>query len=434
MKKRILCILALCALLLVSCTETAETHSASTEESAVSQESGTDETSVTESHDVSHEESSDAPSDSSADTSSDSTSSDEESDTSEKEPSQGTDIIEEERDWEALFLEIYGFYPDRYQALSDTEIIKELAKAWLTNPIDRWSYAYAIEQYAPVKWSQGATAAAKNWRREMAESIAYIKECLPAFGEALEQEQSEWAEAVSLRKELPEMLVYELDTFGSMHFALFAFEVEELYRERAFRLLYLEAICKEEFGHTDHSLAIKMEIPEGMEASPLEEPYYASVFGDAVDPFWIASMESIDLHIALLADNPIDKWASEYTTEFDDYDYMQDVVIANWQREIQECTDLILRCYPSLQELVLQEAEAWEKGILGQDCLGIVLETDRYGTLHLLLARGEAVAQYRRRAFRMLYLAMACAEQNPTESFPDIEFFLPRFAMDESVL
>ena len=409
MKKRILCILALCALLLVSCTETVETHSASTEESAVSQESGTDETSVTESHDASHEESSDVPSDS-----------------SEKEPSQGTDIIEEERDWEALFLETYGFYPDRYQALSDTEIIQELAKVWLTNPIDRWSYAYAIEQYAPVKWSQGATAAAKNWRREMAESIAYIKECLPAFGEALEQEQSEWAEAVSLRKELPEMLVYEMDTSGSMHIALTTFETEELYRERAFRLLYLEAICKEEFGHTDHSLAIKMEIPEGMEASPLEEPYYASVFGDAVDPFWIASMDSIDLHIALLADNPIDKWASEYTTEFDDYDYMQDVEIANWKREIEECTELILKCYPSLQELVLQEAEAWEKGILGQDCLGIVLETDRYGTLHLLLARGEAVAQFRRRAFRMLYLAMACAEQNPTESFPNIEFVLPK--------
>ena len=425
MKKRIFCLFLMCALLLVSCGETVETHSASTEESAVSQESGTDETSVTESHDVSHEESSDVPSDSSADTSSDSTSSDEESDISEKEPSQGTDILEEERDWEALFLETYGFYPDRYQALSDTETIQELAKVWLTNPIDRWSYAYAMEQYNATQWSEGSAVAINNWRREMEESIAYIKECLPAFGEALEQEQSEWAEAVELRADLPDLLAHKMDFTGSMHIALYTFEVEELYRERAFRLLYLEAICKEEFGHTDHSLTIKMEIPEGMEASPLEEPYYASVFGDAADPFWITSMDSIDLHIALLADNPIDNWASEYTTEYDDYDYMQDVEIANWKREIEECTELILKCYPSLQELVLQEAEAWEKGFLGQDCLGILLETDRYGTLHHLLAREEAVAQYRRRAFRMLYLAMACAEQNPTESFPDIEFRLP---------
>jgi hypothetical protein len=384
-----------------------------------SRESSPDETSVTESHDASHEESSDVSSDSSADTSSN-----EESDISEEEPSHETDNIEEERDWEALFLETYGFYPDRYQALSDTEIIQELAKVWLTNPIGRWSYAYAMEQYTATNWSEGSAVAINNWRREMEESIAYIKECLPAFGEALEQEQSEWAEAVSLRRELPEMLVYEMDAFGSMQIALTTFETEELYRERAFRLLYLEAICKEEFGHTDNSLTIKVEIPEGMEASPLEEPYYASAFGDAADPFWITSMDSIDLHIALLADNPIDNWASKYTTEYDDYDYMQDVEIANWKREIEECTELILKCYPSLQELVLQEAEAWEKGILGQDCLGILLETDRYGTLHHLLAREEAVAQYRRRAFRMLYLAMACAEENPSESFPDIEFVL----------
>lgn len=420
MKKRILCILALCALLLVSCGETVETHSAAGE-SAASQESSPDETSVTESYAESFDESSDAHSDSSSDTSFD-----EEPNTSEEEPSQETDIIEEERNWEAFFLETYGFYPDRYQALSETETIQALAKAWLTNPIDRWSYAYAMEQYAATQWSEGSAVAINNWRREMEESIAYIKECFPVFGEALEQEQSEWAEAVELRADLPDLLAHKMDFTGSMLIALCTFEVEELYRERAFRLLYLEAICKEEFGHTDHSLTIKVEIPGGMEASPLEEPYYASAFGDAADPFWITSMDSIDLHIALLADNPIDNWASKYTTEYDDYDYMQDVEIANWKREIEECTELILKCYPSLQELVLQEAEAWEKGILGQDCLGILLETDRYGTLHHLLAREEAVAQYRRRAFRMLYLAMGCAEENPGESFPAIEFILLR--------
>ncbi len=388
MKKVIACILAISVLLLVSCAEPSENGSSAPQASRTSSDTFA----------TSFQVMSDSPLKSPA-------------------------PLSKDVDWEALFAENYGFYPDFYQALHQ-ESIRELAEVWLTNPIDAWGYAYGQVAMTTQDMVEVTETMAENWLREADESIAYIKTCFPEIGVSLEQEQTHYKDAAELRSRLTMHLILLANSYGTICRVDSSMGVCDLYRERAFRLLYMEAICKEWLGDAAHGLTIEMAVPEGMEADvTLEAPLYG--FDDY---YWaIGDFNAFD---AMLADNPIDKWASEYTAEYDDYDYMHDVQIANWKREIEESTQVILTCFPELEELLTQEAEAWEAGILRQDFLSLIWNTDRYGTIHLLLARSEAVSQYRRRAFWMLSLEMACVElqdlsERPIDHAPNIAFILP---------
>ena len=74
-----------------------------------------------------------------------------------------------------------------------------------------------------------------------------------------------------------------------------------------------------------------------------------------------------------------------------------------------------------------RESELWEKGMLDRDILGLIHETHRYGSIHMLLAGEEAVSQYRRRAFWLLALEQACVDvqelsERPVDRIPSLEF------------
>ncbi len=329
-----------------------------------------------------------------------------------------------DKDWVTLFYEIYGFYPDFYQALSKADSEKELAMVWLNNPIDPWGAAYGEIAYTTGDMVDIGTVMAENWLREMEESIAYIKQCYPEIGSALEAEQNPYREAAHLRSEVAVDLMCYANSYGTIMLVEHSLGKAELYRERAFRLLYMEAVCKEATADASHILSIELKVPEGMEAQLTKEYVYGG-FGDY---YWQVYDENA--FSAMLAENPIDRWAEEYLAEYDDYSYMQDVEIANWQREIQDSMQAVLSCLPELEESLAREAELWERGVLGQDMLSLLGETDRYGTIHLLLAGEEAVSQYRRRAFWMLALEQACVDvqdlsQRPVDHTPGIEFALP---------
>ena len=238
-------------------------------------------------------------------------------------------------EWQNKFMESYGFHPDLFYALESNEANEQLAKLWLENPIGKWGSAYMAQAMTTGDMVDTEITMKENWKREMEESLAYIKECYPEYGAKLEEEQALWMEAATLQPNLAIDLVCYANSYGTIALVYQAGELCELYRERAFRLLYIEAVCKEAKGDTAHKLEIQMVVPEGMEA----ESDSASP-GKFDDFYWM--LENHDAFVASIADNPIDAWAKEYQGTDLGYKWYSDVLIENWKREIEESTALIL--------------------------------------------------------------------------------------------
>jgi hypothetical protein len=258
----------------------------------------------------------------------------------------------------------------------------------------------------------------------MEESLAYIKECYPEYGAKLEEEQLLWQEAADLHPDLAMDLLCYANSYGTLALVDQAIEKCELYRERAFRLLYIEAVCKETKGDTAHKLEIQMIVPEGMEAEYDEEVtrwgfdnyYWTLTYGEAFE----SSIEN----------NPLDAWAKEYQGTDLGYEWYSDVLISNWKREMEESIAHISACFPEMKEQLEKEAAAWEKGILGQDFLGLPETLGVKNDIHELLALQETVSQYRRRALYLFHLETACVElqdlsERPADFVPEIELILP---------
>lgn len=325
-------------------------------------------------------------------------------------------------EWQNKFMENYGFHPDLFYALESNEANEAFARLWLENPIDAWGSAYAKKAMTTQEMVDTETQQRLNWQREMGESLAYIKECYPEYGAKLEEEQLLWQEAADLSGELTSYLRYYAGCHGTMDLVDQEIERCELYRERAFRLLYIEAVCKEAKKDAAHKLEIRMVVPEGMEAEPSAE--LAKKFENH---YWAWDPNSFSTSVA---DNPIDAWAKEYQGTDLGFEWYSDVLIDNWKREMEESTALILELYPEMKELMDKEAAAWEKGLLGQDFMGLPETLGVKNDLHEKLALQETVAQYRRRALYLYHLELACLElqdisDRPTDHIPEIELILP---------
>ncbi|MBQ8324177.1 MAG: hypothetical protein IJX82_03405 [Clostridia bacterium] len=325
-------------------------------------------------------------------------------------------------EWQNKFMENYGFHPDLFYALDSNEANEAFARLWLENPIDAWGSAYAKKAMTTQAMVDGETQQRLNWLREMEESLAYIKECYPEYGAKLEAEQLLWQETADLSGELTSYLRYYAGCHGTMDLVDQEIERCELYRERAFRLFYIEAVCKEAKKDAAHKLEIQMVVPEGMEAEPSAE--LAKKFENH---YWAWDPTSFT---ASVADNPIDAWAKEYQGTDLGFEWYSDVLIDNWKREMEESTALILELYPEMKELMDKEAAAWEKGLLGQDFMGLPEVLGAKNDLHEKLALQETVAQYRRRALYLFHLETACVEfgdlaERPTDHIPEIELILP---------
>jgi len=326
-------------------------------------------------------------------------------------------------EWQNKFMEIYGFHPDLFYVLESNEANEAFAKLWLENPIDRWGSAYAKKAMTTQDMADAESHQRLNWLREMEESLAYIKECYPEYGAKLEAEQLLWLEAADLHRDLAGDLSYLLRTYGTMDRVNQAVERCELYRERAFRLFYIEAVCKEAKKDAAHKLEIQMVVPEGMEAEPSDK-----LAGKFFANYWL--LENNAVFYGTIRDNPIDAWAKEYQGTDLGFDWYSDVLIENWKREIEESTALILELYPEMKELMDKEAAAWEKGMLKQDFLGLPETLGVKNDLHEKLALQETVAQYRRRALYLYHMEIACVEfgdlaERPTDHIPEIELILP---------
>lgn len=326
-------------------------------------------------------------------------------------------------EWQNKFMENYGFHPDLFYALESNEANEAFAKLWLENPIDAWGSAYAKKAMTTQAMVDGETQQRLNWQREMEESLAYIKECYPEYGAKLEEEQLLWQEAADLHPDLAKDLVCYANSYGTLALVYHAGERCGLYRERAFRLFYIEAVCKETKKDTAHKLEIQMVVPEGMEAEG-----DSKITGKFSDFYWI--LEDHDGFVRSIADNPIDAWAKEYQGTDLGFEWYSDVLIDNWKREMEESTALILELYPEMKELMDKEAAAWEKGMLKQDFLGLPETLGVKSDLHEKLALQETVAQYRRRALYLYHLEIACVElqdisDRPTDHIPEIELILP---------
>lgn len=325
-------------------------------------------------------------------------------------------------EWQNKFMEIYGFHPDLFYALESNEANEAFAKLWLENPIDKWGSAYAKKAMTTRDMVDAEDQQRLNWLREMEESLVYIKECYPEYGAKLEAEQLLWQEAADLSGELTSYLRYYAGCHGTMDLVDQEIERCELYRERAFRLFYIEAVCKEAKQDTAHKLEIQMIVPEGMEAEPSAE--LAKKFENH---YWAWNPTSFT---ASVTDNPIDAWAKEYQGTDLGFEWYSDVLIDNWKREMEESAALILELYPEMKELMDKEAAAWEKGLLGQDFMGLPEVLGAKNDLHEKLALQETVAQYRRRALYLYHLEIACVEfgdlaERPTDHIPEIELILP---------
>ena len=326
-------------------------------------------------------------------------------------------------EWQNKFMEIYGFHPDLFYALESNEANERLAKLWLENPIEKWGSAYASQAQTTQEMVDSQLVMVENWLREMEESIAYIKECYPEYGAKLEEEQILWKEAATLRSSLAVDLLCYANSYGTLARVDQAIEKCELYRERAFRLLYIEAVCKEAKGDTAHKLEIQMVVPEGMEAEG--DSKIAGKFGDY---YWI--LENHDVFVASVADNPIDAWAEEYQGASEGYTWYAEVLITNWKREMEESIAHISACFPEMKEQLEKEAAAWEKGILGQDFMGLSEVLGIKTDVHEMLALQETVAQYRRRALYLYHLENACValqdfSERPADFVPEIALILP---------
>lgn len=326
-------------------------------------------------------------------------------------------------EWQNKFTEIYGFHPDLFYALESNEANEELARIWLENPIDKWGSAYAKKAETTQDMVDAEGTAAENWLREMEESIAYVKECYPEYGAKLEEEQLLWQEAADLYPDLAGDLVYHMKNYSDMVSVNQAIERCELYRERAFRLFYIETVCKEAKGDTVRKLEIRMVVPEGMKAEPSDE-----LADEFFAHYWL--LENDPDFIASVTDNPIDAWAAEYQGTDLGFEWYADVLIDNWKRETEESTALILELYPEMKELMEKEAAAWEKGLLGQDFLGLPEALGQKNEIHEKLALQATVTQYRRRALYLFHLETACVEfrdlaERPTSHVPEITLILP---------
>ena len=327
-------------------------------------------------------------------------------------------------EWQNKFMEIYGFHPDLLYALESNEANEELARLWLENPIDAWGSADAKKAMTTQAMVDGETQQRLNWQREMEDSLVYIKECYPEYGAKLEEEQLLWQEAADLHPDLAMDLLCYANSYGTLARVDQAIEKCELYRERAFRLFYIEAVCKETKKDTAHKLEIQMVVPEGMEAEYDEEVtrwgfdnyYWTLTYGEAFE----SSIE----------DNPIDAWAKEYQGTDLGYEWYSDVLISNWKREMEESIAHISACFPEMKEQLEKEAAAWEKGLLGQDFLGLPETLGIKTDVHEMLALQETVAQYRRRALYLYHLENACVElqdlsERPVDFVPEIALILP---------
>ena len=326
-------------------------------------------------------------------------------------------------EWQNKFMENYGFHPDLFYALESNEANEAFAKLWLENPIDAWGSAYAKKAMTTQAMVDSQSHQRLNWLREMEESLAYIKECYPEYGAKLEEEQLLWQEAADLHRDLAGNLSYYTRSSSNMDSVNQAIERREFYRERAFRLLYIEAVCKEAKKDTAHKLEIQLVVPEGMEAEPSDE-----LAGKFFANYWL--LENDAVFIGTIRDNPIDAWAKEYQGTDLGFEWYSDVLIDNWKREMEESTALILELYPEMKELMDKEAAAWEKGMLKQDFLSLPETLGVKSDLHEKLALQETVAQYRRRALYLYHLEIACVElqdisDRPTDHIPEIELILP---------
>ena len=325
-------------------------------------------------------------------------------------------------EWQNKFMESYGFHPDLFYALESNEANEAFARLWLENPIDAWGSAYAMKAMTTQEMVDGETQQRLNWQREMEESLVYIKECYPEYGAKLEEEQLLWQEAADLSGELTSYLRYYAGCHGTMDLVDQEIERCELYRERAFRLFYIEVVCKEAKKDDAHKLEIQMVVPEGMEAEPSAE--LAKKFENH---YWAWDPTSFSTSVA---DNPIDAWAEEYQGASEGYTWYAEVLITNWKREMEESIAHISACFPEMKEQLEKEAAAWEKGLLGQDFLGLPETLGIKTDVHEMLALQETVAQYRRRALYLYHLENACVElqdlsERPVDFVPEIALILP---------
>lgn len=325
-------------------------------------------------------------------------------------------------EWQNKFMEIYGFHPDLFYALESNEANERLAKLWLENPIDRWGSAYAKKAMTTQEMVDTETQQRLNWQREMEESLAYIKECYPEYGAKLEEEQLLWQEAADLSGELTSYLRYYAGCHGTMDLVDQEIDRCELYRERAFRLFYIESVCKETEKDTAHKLELQMVVPVGMEAEPS-----SALARKFEDRYWVWNSDSF---VSSVADNPIDAWAEEYQGASEGYTWYAEVLITNWKREMEESIAHVSACFPEMKELMDKEAAAWEKGMLKQDFLGLPETLGIKTDVHEMLALQETVAQYRRRALFLFCLETACVavqdlSGRPVDFVPEIALFLP---------
>ena len=326
-------------------------------------------------------------------------------------------------EWQNKFMESYGFHPDLFYALESNEANEAFARLWLENPIDAWGSAYAMKAMTTQEMVDGEAQQRLNWQREMEESLVYIKECYPEYGAKLEEEQLLWQEAADLHPDLAMDLVCYANSYGTLALVYHAGERCGFYRERAFRLLYIESVCKEAKKDTAHKLEIRMVVPEGMEAEG-----DSKITGKFSDFYWI--LEDHDGFVASVADNPIDAWAEEYQGASEGYTWYAEVLITNWKREMEESIAHVSACFPEMKEQLEKEAAAWEKGLLGQDFLGLPETLGIKTDVHEMLALQETVAQYRRRALYLYHLENACVElqdlsERPVDFVPEIALILP---------
>ena len=322
-------------------------------------------------------------------------------------------------EWQNKFMEIYGFHPDLFYALESNEANEELARLWLENPIDRWGSACAEKTMTTQEMVDTETQQRLNWQREMEESLAYIKECYPEYGAKLEEEQLLWQAAADMRGELAMEFTLLSGSYGTACNVYKAADHCELYRERAFRLFYIEVVCMEIKGDTAHVLELQMIVPEEMEVEPSSD-----LAGRFSDDNWEFSIS------AIAKDNPIDAWAEEYQGASEGYTWYAEVLITNWKREMEESIAHISACFPEMKEQLEKEAAAWEKGILGQDFLGLPETLGIKTDVHEMLVLQENVAQYRRRALYLYHLENACVElqdfsERPVDFVPEIALILP---------
>ena len=177
-------------------------------------------------------------------------------------------------------------------------------------------------------------------------------------------------------------------------------------------------------GDTAHVLGLQMIVPEGMEVETVAEAP-----GSGFDNYYGTLLEA-GVSADFAENNPIDAWAEEYQGASEGYTWYAEVLITNWKREMEESIAHITSCFPEMKEQLEKEAAAWEKGLLGQDFLGLSETLGIKTDVHEMLALQETVEQYRRRALLLFCMETACVEcqelsERPADFVPEIALILP---------